>query len=268
MITSISNPKIKNIILLQKKGKVRREQSSFVVEGLKMVLEAPENRLKEIFISESFAGDKKNKALVLAKAEQAQIFVETVSDKVFRDISDTITPQGVMAVVSSKTWSWESLLQKSGHENKLILLLESLQDPGNLGTILRTGEGAGIDGVILNKNCVDAYMPKVIRSTMGSIYRVPIAVAEDLSEVVSQMKAMGMGVFAAHLKGEKNYCQQDFRKDTCFMIGNESNGLSENLAGMATDYIRIPMSGRVESLNAGIAAALLMYEARRQRDIQ
>jgi TrmH family RNA methyltransferase len=130
---------------------------------------------------------------------------------------------------------------------------------------LRTGEGAGIDGVILNRTSVDPYMPKVIRSTMGSIYRVPMAVAEDLTEVVSKMRASGMRVYAAHLKGKKSYFEQDYLTDTCFMIGNEAGGLSEALADMATDYIRIPMAGQVESLNAGVAAALLMYEAKRQR---
>lgn len=173
-----------------------------------------------------------------------------------------MTPQGVMAVISMKAWDWKSLFRG---ERRLILILESLQDPGNLGTILRTGEGAGIDGVILNHTSVDPYMPKVIRSTMGSIYRVPIAVAEDLEPVVSSLKDSGVRVFAAHLKGRKSYYEQAYLKDTCFMIGNEANGLSEPLAQMATDYIRIPMSGQVESLNAGVAAALLMYEAKRQR---
>ena len=108
-------------------------------------------------------------------------------------------------------------------------------------------------------------MPKVIRSTMGSIYRVPVAVADDLEAVVSTLRGSGVRVFAAHLKGEKNYFDMDYRTNTCFMIGNEANGLSDALAEMATDYIRIPMSGQVESLNAGVASALLMYEAKRQR---
>lgn len=268
MITSISNPKIKNIMQLQKKGKVRREQQCFVVEGIKMVLEAPEERLKEIYISESFSKNTENRTAVLKKAKDAGAVVEIVSDKIFRDASDTMTPQGVMAVVSLEFWDWKQLISKEKGRAKLFLVLESLQDPGNLGTIIRTGEGAGIDGIILNRTTADPYMPKAIRSTMGSAYRIPVAVAEDLTEVVSEMRNLGMGVFAAHLQGSENYCRKDYTKDTCFMIGNEANGLTDALTGMASGYIRIPMEGQVESLNAGIAAALLMYEAKRQRDFQ
>ena len=248
MITSISNPRIKNLIQLQKKGKARREQQCFVVEGLKMVLEAPTERLKAIYMSENFSRGEEQRQAVEKKAAASGCFLEVLSDKVFKETSDTMT----------------LALQKSGGK-RMILILESLQDPGNLGTILRTGEGAGIDGIILNRTSVDPYMPKVIRSTMGSIYRVPVAVAEDLEVVVSRLKESGTRVYAAHLKGEKSYYEQDYLTDTCFMIGNEANGLSDALADMATDYIRIPMAGQVESLNAGVAAALLMYEAKRQR---
>lgn len=274
MITSTVNPRVKNLIQLQKKSKARREQQCFVVEGIKMVLEAPPERLKAVYMSESFEKDEKQREAAEAKAREAGCFFEILSDKVFKEISDTMTPQGVMAVVAMDGCGWRELVYEKPEEKpgtapvrrkRLLLVLESLQDPGNLGTILRTGEGAGVDGVILNRTSVDPYMPKVIRSTMGSIYRVPVAVAEDLEAVVSALRDSGVRVFAAHLKGEKNYFAMDYRTDTCFMIGNEANGLSDALAEMATDYIRIPMSGQVESLNAGVAAALLMYEARRQR---
>lgn len=265
MITSISNPRIKNLIQLQKKGKSRREQQAFVVEGIKMVLEAPEKRLKEIYMSESFAKDEMHRKAVDEKAAAAGCFIEVLSDKVFKEVSDTMTPQGVLAVVGMTGCDWKQMLAADQQKEKLILVLESLQDPGNLGTILRTGEGAGVDGVILNRTSVDPYMPKVIRSTMGSIYRVPVAIADDLEEVIQAMRKSGMKVYAAHLKGKKNYFEEDYRESTCFMIGNEANGLSDTLADMATDYILIPMAGQVESLNAGVAASLLMYEARRQR---
>lgn len=265
MITSTSNPRIKNLIQLQKKGKARREQQCFVVEGLKMVLEAPTERLKAIYMSENFSRGEEQRQAVEKKAAASGSFLEILSDKVFKEASDTMTPQGVMAVVSMVSFDWQQLALQKSDGKRMILILESLQDPGNLGTILRTGEGAGIDGIILNRTSVDPYMPKVIRSTMGSIYRVPVAVVEDMEVVVSRLKESGTRVYAAHLKGEKSYCEQDYLTDTCFMIGNEANGLSDALADMATDYIRIPMAGQVESLNAGVAAALLMYEAKRQR---
>ena len=258
MITSTSNPRIKNLIQLQKKGKARREQQCFVVEGLKMVLEAPTERLKAIYMSENFSRGEEQRQAVEKKAAASGCFLEILSDKVFKEASDTMTPQGVMAVVSMVSFDWQQLALQKSDGKRMILILESLQDPGNLGTILRTGEGAGIDGIILNRTSVDPYMPKVIRSTMGSIYRVPVAVAEDMEVVVSRLKESGTRVYAAHLKGEKSYCEQDYLTDTCFMIGNEANGLSDALADMATDYIRIPMAGQVQSLNAGVAAALLM----------
>lgn len=158
MITSTANPRVKNLIQLQKKSKVRREQQCFVVEGVKMVLEAPVERLKAVYMSESFAKDEKQRRAVETKARSAGCFPEIFSDRVFKEASDTMTPQGVMAVISMKAWDWKSLFRG---ERRLILILESLQDPGNLGTILRTGEGAGIDGVILNHTSVDPYMPKV-----------------------------------------------------------------------------------------------------------
>ena len=202
MITSTSNPRVKNLMQLQKKGKSRREQQVFVVEGIKMVLEAPKERLKEIYMSESFSKDEAHFKAAKKKAAESGCFLEILSDKVFKEASDTMTPQGIMAVVSMKTYSWQSLLGESDvkgkKSEKLLLVLESLQDPGNLGTILRTGEGAGIDGVILNRTSVDPYMPKFIRSTMGSIYRMPVAVADDLTEVVKTMKSKEIRVYAAH----------------------------------------------------------------------
>ena len=145
------------------------------------------------------------------------------------------------------------------------MILESIQDPGNLGTIIRTGEGAGISGVIVNKETVDLYNPKTIRGTMGSIYRIPVIVAQDLVSVVKELQQRGVEVFAAHLKGTKDMYDMDFRGGCAFLIGNEGNGLSDELSDVADTYLRIPMEGEVESLNAGIAASLLMYETKRQR---
>lgn len=150
-------------------------------------------------------------------------------------------------------------------EKPLLLLLENLQDPGNLGTILRTAEGAGVTGVILSKGCVDLYNPKTIRSTMGSVYRVPTLYTEDLRETVELLKAHGIRSFAAHLKGVNFYDQENYRGGTAFLIGNEGNGLTEELTEQADTLIRIPMEGKLESLNAGVASAILMYEAYRQR---
>ena len=146
-----------------------------------------------------------------------------------------------------------------------VIVLDNLQDPGNLGTILRTAEGAGVSGVLLSRESVDLYNPKVIRSTMGSIYRMPFFYSQDLREDLKKWKSRGICLYAAHLKGSRPYDEADYRQPAAFLIGNESQGLTEETADLADCRIRIPMEGQVESLNAAVASAVLMYEARRQR---
>ena len=145
------------------------------------------------------------------------------------------------------------------------MVLEDLQDPGNLGTIIRTGEGAGIAGVIMTRETVDIFNPKTIRATMGSIYRVPFVYVQDIAETVAKLKTAGITVYAAHLKGEQYYDAFDYTGGSAFLIGNEGNGLKEQTANLADTYVKIPMAGQVESLNAAIATTLFMYEAARQR---
>ena len=147
------------------------------------------------------------------------------------------------------------------------MVLEDIQDPGNLGTIFRTAEGAGASGIILSEGCVDIYNPKTVRATMGSLYRMPFIYSHELSETIGKLKAAGLTVYAAHLKGERSYDEIDY-SDSAFLIGNEGNGLKDETAALADTYIRIPMEGSLESLNASVAASVLMYEhytARRGR---
>ena len=253
MITSTSNTQIKNVINLIKKSKDRKAQGLFVVEGKRMFEETPKERIHSLFVSESF--ERANKDSLRGYA------YELVADDVFSHMSDTKTPQGVMALVKMSEYSIEDML-KGG--NPLIMILENLQDPGNLGTILRTGEGAGINGVIMSHDTVDIYNPKVTRSTMGSIFRVPFVYVDDLLEVAETMKQKNIITYAAHLNGT-DYTKEDYQKGTAFFIGNEGNGLTDATAGQADCLIKIPMKGQLESLNAGVAAAILMYEASRQR---
>ena len=256
MITSASNGQIKNLIQLQKKGKTRREQDVFVAEGIKMYEEAPLELIEKVYISKSFS-EKKAAGEILKRAA-----VEIVADRIFQSAADTKTPQGIMAIIKQHHYT---LTQVLTGENPLIMILENLQDPGNLGTILRTGEGAGVTGVIISSDTVDIYNPKTIRSTMGSIYRMPFYYADDLKEVLKELEERNIVTYAAHLKGSRDYDKPDYRKGSAFMIGNEGNGLTDELAKRAQEYIRIPMCGEVESLNAAVASSLLMYEAFRQR---
>ena len=258
MITSTSSNQVKHVMQLLKKAKTRREFSEFVVEGVRMVGEAPLDRLVKMYASQSFFESHKD-FFESVPAEK----LEMVSDNVFSQMSDTQTPQGVLAVVKMKQAQWKDILG----EKPLILMVENLQDPGNLGTIVRMGEGAGVSGVIMSSNTVDIYNPKTIRSTMGSIYRVPFIYVEDFTEAMKKCQQEGVNIYAAHLDGKNTYTQEDYTKPTAFLIGNEGNGLSQKATEAADTLIRIPMEGQVESLNAAIACTVLTYEAMRQRGL-
>ena len=259
MITSISNAQVKQVCAYVQKAKERRKDGIFVVEGRKMFEEAPAERIYKVYATQSFC-DKHTDDDIGAKLFATGC--ELVSDEVFAKMSDTKTPQGVLCLVKWLQYTLEDLLAAS---KGVFVVLEDLQDPGNLGTIIRTGEGAGISGVIMTRETVDIFNPKTIRATMGSIYRVPFVYVEDIAEAIGALKAAGIAVYAAHLKGQKFYDAFDYTKGSAFLIGNEGNGLKEQTANMADTYVKIPMAGQVESLNAAIATTLFMYEAARQR---
>ena len=256
MITSTSNPQIKRLLQLQKKAKVRDEENVFVVEGLRMFAEVPKNSVEKVYISESLYNRKKHEL-------NLQDFpYEILSEQVFGHVSDTKTPQGILCVVKRKKYDLEELLQV---ENPHFVVLDNLQDPGNMGTIIRTAEAAGVDAVFMSKDCVDIYNPKTIRSTMGSIYRMPFIYIEDILNLLDIFRKNGVKSYAAHLDGEKFYDQEDYCSGTAILIGNEGNGLREEVAQKADIWVKIPMQGQVESLNAAIAASVLMFEVFRQR---
>ncbi len=255
MITSSSNPKMKHIIQLNKKPKTRYEQRVFVVEGIKMCMEAPREQIQAMYISESFLADRNNQELI------KDYSYETVSDHVFSQISDTKTPQGVLCLVKMPEYRMEELLGSIPH----LLILENIQDPGNLGTMMRTGEGAGITGMIMDKTTVDLFNPKTIRSTMGSLFRVPFYVTDNVVETIGAVKERGIALYAACLDGTMAYDAADYTGPCGFLVGNEAKGLRMETAAFADAHVRIPMEGTVESLNAAVASALLMYEVNRQR---
>ena len=256
MITSVNNGQVKNIIQLNQKTKARREQGLFVAEGRKMFGEAPADWIEKVYVSETLTSDP-------ALMEQVEkLPYDIVADSVFRQMSDTQTPQGILTVLRRPSYTLEDIL---GGKNPLVMVLEDLQDPGNAGTSLRTGEGAGVSGVLLTRTCVDITNPNVIRSTMGSVYRMPFLYAESVVSLTQKLKKHNIRTFAAHLKGRNSYDQESYTGGTAFLIGNEGKGLTEEAANSADCLVRIPMCGKVESLNAAMASGILMYEAARQR---
>ena len=258
---------LKEIRELQKNGKARRTQGLFVVEGIKMFAETPPERIEQICVSESFAREKGDILVkTLGEAELESLAkrhrIETLSDSRLESLADTKSPQGILVVVREKTWEIDEIL---AGPSPLVLLLENVQDPGNIGTILRTAEAAGADGVFLTGECADITSPKVIRSTMGSIYRVPHAVVPEPEDLLTRFLERDIISYAAYLDAESSYLDGDYKKGTCFFIGNESKGLSDGLLNCSDRLISIPMKGKVESLNAAMAAGILMFEAARQR---
>lgn len=222
--------------------------------------EAPAERISRVFVAqgaerEMYAryGDK-----------LSGLSCEIVADEVFARMSDTVTPQGILCIVRQQHYNIEEILQKN-KEHTLFILLEDIQDPGNLGTIFRTAEAAGADAVIMSSRTADVYNPKTIRSTMGAVYRVPFLYTEDISSMIKMLREQGIMVYAAHLGAEDFYDAYDYRRSTAFLIGNEANGLRDETAGCADALLGIPMEGKVESLNAAVASSILLYEAYRQR---
>ena len=258
MITSIANQRIKNTVQLIRSAKERKKQGVFVAEGIHMFLETPQRLLSEVYVSENFVCKEDHKKLLDTK----QVSYEVVSDEVFVRISDTVTPQGIICVVRKPVYDFERLLHgKDTH----LLILENIQDPGNLGTMFRTGEGAGVTGIILSQGCADLFAPKTVRSTMGSIYRVPYYKTDSLQDTLYELKRQGVLTYAAHSRGERCYDAFDYCKGTAFLIGNEGNGLTKEALELADICLKIPMGGQLESLNAAMAAGILMYEVNRQR---
>lgn len=281
MITSYNNRSVREVIQLAQKAKARSKEGLFVAEGIKMFDEAPLKRIEKVYISERMEKELYERY----DKKLNQLLCEIVADDVFLKMSDTKTPQGILCLVRQFQYNIEDMLAGKCHskaagmsivmntptgsdKNKkqmLFMVLENIQDPGNLGTIFRAGEAAGVDGIIMSRQTVDIYNPKTIRSTMGSVYRVPFLYTDDLCGVIRMMKEREINVYAAHLHAEQYYDEFDYRRSSAFLIGNEANGLSQEAAECAGAYLKIPMKGKVESLNAAVASSILLYEAYRQR---
>lgn len=259
MITSESNGQIKELIKLQKSARQRKKNSEFVAEGDKLVKEAYRHKkLKKIYISENVFEAKKEEFAEMLQS----VSYEIVANTVFQNISETVTPQGILGIIAMPSYSLEELLQD---EKQCFLLLDDIRDPGNLGTIMRTAEGAGMSAVLLSKESVDLFNPKVVRATMGAIFRMPFGYVESLPQVMETMKKKGIEIYGTMMDGSMVYDEADYTKGVGIVIGNEANGISEETKEKLSGRIRIPMEGSLESLNAAVAAAILMYETARQR---
>ena len=260
MITSKENQLVKYIKSLSQK-KYRDLNHEYIVEGYKMVkeaIEASENISKIVICEDLFSNvleeDSYFKKLLASNSEK----IEYVSEKVFEYISDTMSPQGILAVVKERESSNDSY-------SNVIFALDDLQDPGNLGTIIRTLDSAGYKDLILSKDTADSYNPKVVRSTMGAIFRLNIHRKFSLKEELQSLKSQGYKIVVTDLNTDKYYYDLDFEDKLVIIIGNESKGVSEEIKALADLKVIIPMVGKTESLNAAVATSIIAYEGVRQK---
>ena len=265
MITSTANVQVKELVRLMKKSRARDEAGVFIVEGPRMAGELTgdplwRSHIRKVYLSESYAAKYPSETEELKKICRTEL----LADPVFDHVSGTKTPQGILAVAERREYHMADILGADPAKAH-VLVLDNLQDPGNLGTIFRTAEAAGVTGIILSSDCVDIYNPKVVRSTMGAVLRMPFLYVEDLPGAIGELKKEGILAYAAHLSGEHAYDEEDYTAGCAFLIGNEGNGLRDEVAACADRRILIPMCGHAESLNAAVAAAVLMFEAGRQR---
>ncbi len=247
IITSKDNSIIKEIKKLKDK-KFRTEK--YLIEGIKMLKEAIEEK-QEIELIALKEGTQLDLDLSNYK-------VITVKDNIFDSISDVITPQGVLAVIKKKE------NKTINTEEDIIVVLDGIQDPGNLGTIIRTLDSANLKQIIVSKNTVDSYSPKVIRSTMGAIFRINVIEVEDVKESLLELENKGFEILVTSLEGKKSIYNIDYNKKI-IVIGNEANGVSKEVQDLAQEKVKIPMLGKTESLNASVATGIIVYEYVRQK---
>ena len=258
VISSKDNEIIKKIKKLKEK-KYRDEEKKFMVEGIKLVEEAilEKAKISQIVICEDCINDGTiSKELMFEIAKQNCIYV---TEKVFSTITDVSNPQGILAVIEKNSNNNEII-----YDEDIILVLDGIQDPGNLGTILRTADSINLKQIILSSKCADPYNPKVVRSTMGAIYRVNIKEVDDIVDTLKKIKKNGFKVMATSLDTNESIYSVSYDKKV-IVIGNEANGVSKEVLSLADEKIKIPMLGKTESLNASVATGIVLYEYVRRK---
>ena len=251
-ITSVHNPQIQQLRELQK-AKARREQGLFLAESMKMVREAIELSLCRTLIVEEKR--REEYADMMAKAQEKGCEVLLVTPAILQTLSEQKTPQGIMCTV-------EIPAQPQRLCGRLLVAMDGVQDPGNVGTILRTADAAGFDGALLSSACADLFGSKTLRATMGSVFRVPVMRVNDLPAALEELKARGYAVVATELGGEDFYTHCP-HENAVLVIGSEGRGVSPEVRAAATHHLALPMRGGAESLNAAVAAGIMIYEMAR-----
>ena len=259
IITSVQNARIKHVVALQQKSSLRREEGLFVVEGQREIEHcvACGYEMVEVFRGEWLE----------VRGERLDLPVSAVSRQVYEKMAYRGSTEGIIAVAKCKNHSLSNLSPLTPHLSPLYIVLESVEKPGNLGAVLRTAEAAGVDAVIVCDPLTDFYNPNVIRASIGGVFSVP-TVACSSKECIAFLKEKGIRILTAQLQDSYEYYDYDMTGATAIVMGTESTGLTQQWREAADAHIRIPMLGRLDSLNVSVSAAILMYEAVRQRKVK
>ena len=258
IISSKENELVKHIKKLKDK-KERDASNEYLIEGIKLVKEAIQEKaeIKNIILCENYEKDEHiTKELMYEIAKHNCIYV---TEKIFKYISEVQAPQGIMAIIEKNNSN-----KKIDYNQDIIVALDDIQDPGNLGTILRTIDSIGLNQILVSKGTTDAYNPKVVRSTMGAIFRIRIIECENLENTLREIKKEKFKIIVTTLQTENSIYDIDYNKKV-LVIGNEANGVKQSIQDMANEKVKIPMIGKTESLNASVATGIVLYEYVRQK---
>ncbi len=261
----ISSAEIKKLSEL-KDRQGRRDQNLFLIEGVRSITEALENDagLRRIIVS--LGANSEKFARLYSMASEQGIEIEEVPATKFRKLRTTETSQGIIAVASIPTITLEDFVSElRSMRAATVLLLDRISDPGNLGTILRSAAWFGVDGVLIAGNSVDVYNPKVVRSAMAAVLRLKMVQEVDLKESIQELKKFGFAVVAAELDGKTSCFDYEFPSKLAMVFGSEASGISSDIARLCETSVSIPRVGKMESLNVGVAASIVMAEASRKR---
>lgn len=253
VITAKSNPKIKELKELTNKASARRSAGLFVCDGVRLCRDAVKSgiRIASVFVTEKCRDKYFDDVEEILSSARNICFV---SEDVMRFVSDTVSPQGIICTAEMKTGGF------TPQKGKRYIALDCVQNPDNLGAVIRTAEALGIDGLVISGGC-DIYNPKALRASMGSVFRMPVELSKDLAETIEEYKKAGLRTFASVVGGDaKDVSKTDFSDGALVVIGNEGNGVSDEVQSVCDDKITIVMRGRAESLNAAQASSIIMWE--------
>jgi TrmH family RNA methyltransferase len=260
-ITSVQNPFIKSLVQLQEKAKIRKQTGTFLVEGQREIELALKGgyEIESILICPDLAQHSRNSAIQKFELQSIEISKDVYQKLAYRD-----TTEGIIAVLKTKSLALSNLKLS---KNPLILVGESIEKPGNIGAILRTADAANIDAVIIANPKSDVYNPNIVRSSVGCLFTRQIAVGTT-EEVIAYLKSNNINIYSATLQDATSYHSQNFTTPTALVVGTEATGLTEKWRSESTQNIIIPMQGVIDSMNVSVAAAILLFEAKRQRQFQ